>query len=356
LKRAAQKLTAAAIMELHNRDDGAAATNILTLLDLVHKNAMEGLRFSHLVRLAMTALAVTPTWELLQTTNATDAQLAAVQKGWQQMDILGDAENTFVTDRAWGEQVIQKARATHAAYGEAIGLGSAISAVSSSGGGGPADWQYFMDRARWTIEEAMWRSSWSYAEELYLLKNNQIILEAVRAMQTNRSGDYKAEYDAMAARSSKLVVPHEGGAFFRALTIPDLSELWILDFSRSVEKDLRMKVGRDVVVTAIALKRFHLKHSHWPESLAGVVPEFLPAVPIDPCDGKPLRYHLNGDGTYLLYCVGEDGVDDGGDPTCPPSAASSSLDWLNPKARDWVWPQPATPAEVEFFYEHPPKK
>ena len=121
LKHAAQKLTAAAIMELHNREDGAAATNILTLLDLVHKNAMEGLRFSHLVRLAMTALAVTPTWELLQTTNATDAQLAAVQKGWQQMDILGDAENTFVTDRAWGEQVIQKVvaggdRIEHAAH------------------------------------------------------------------------------------------------------------------------------------------------------------------------------------------------------------------------------------------------
>jgi len=348
LRRAAHKLTAATIMELHNRDDGAAATNILTLLDLVHKNSMEGLRFSHLVRMAMTAIAIAPTWELLQTTKVTDAPLAVVQAGWQQMDILGDAENSFVTERAWAATEIQNARASHSAYEKAIGAGFASS--------GPADWSEFMDRARWTIGEAMWRSSWSYAEELYLLKNNQIILEAVRTMQTNRSGDYKVDYDAMAARSSKMTDSHAGGVFFNALDIPDIGELWISDSSKRLQSVLRMEAARDVVVAAIALKRFQLKHGQWPESLAEVVPEFLHAVPIDPYDGKPLRYRPNGNGTYLLYCVGEDGVDNGGDPTCPPSAGSSSLDWLNFKARDWVWPQPATPAEVEFFYEHPPKK
>ncbi len=350
LKHAAPKLTAAAIMELHNQDDGAAATNILTLLELVHKNALEGLMISHLVRIAMTAIAVTPTWELLQTTNVTDAQLAAVQRGWQQMDFLGDAENIFVTDRAWWAQKIQRARASHVAYEAVFGPESAS--------GGPTGWQYFMARARLTIGEIIWRSSWSCTDELKLLKSNQIILEAVRAMQTDRSGDCKADYDVMAVRLSQLDVTYGGGAFFRALDIPDHSEFWDGDsnLSMGVQKTLRMEAARDVVVAAIALKRFQLKHGQWPESLAKVVPEFLPTVPIDPYDGKPLRYRPNGDGTYLLYCVGEDGVDNGGDPTCPPSAGSPSLDWLNFKARDWVWPQPASPAEVEYFYEHPPKK
>jgi len=356
LKHAAQKLTAAAIMELHNRDDGAAATNILTLLDLVHKNAMEGLRISYLVRMATTEIAVIPTWELLQTTNATEAQLAALQKGWQQMDFLEDAKNAFVTERAWGANEIQKARASHEAYREAIGLRSASSAVSSSGSGGPANWHDFIDRARATAGEIMFRSSWSYADELNRLQIDQTILEAVRAMQTNRSGNYKADYDAMVARFSKLHVADARGSFFRALDIPDHGELWTWNPSRNLQKTLRMEAARLIVVTAIALKRFQLKHDQWPESLTEVVPEFLPSVPIDPYDGKPLRYRPNGDGTYLLYCVGKDGVDDGGDPTCPPSAGSSSLDWLNPKARDWVWPQPATPAEAEFFYAHPPKK
>jgi hypothetical protein len=109
------------------------------------------------------------------------------------------------------------------------------------------------------------------------------------------------------------------------------------------------------VVTAIALKRFQLKHGQWPETLAELSPEFLPAVPIDLYDGKPLKYHPNPDGTFLLYSVGEDGVDDGGDPSPAMSSSSSSpnLNWT--QTRDHVWPQPASPAEVQYFYEHPPK-
>jgi hypothetical protein len=57
----------------------------------------------------------------------------------------------------------------------------------------------------------------------------------------------------------------------------------------------------------------------------------------------------------LLYCVGEDGVDNGGDPSLSPGITGSNFQWANPKARDWVWPQPATEAEIQYFYDHPPK-
>jgi hypothetical protein len=45
------------------------------------------------------------------------------------------------------------------------------------------------------------------------------------------------------------------------------------------------------------------------------VPEFLEAVPIDHMSGLPLHYRITGDKEFLLYSVGEDGVDDGGDAT-----------------------------------------
>ena len=64
-------------------------------------------------------------------------------------------------------------------------------------------------------------------------------------------------------------------------------------------------------------------------------------------DGKPLRYALNSDGTYVLYSVGDDGKDDGGDAS--PAAASKSTYWL--QGRDWVWPQPASEAEIKMYYE-----
>ena len=32
-------------------------------------------------------------------------------------------------------------------------------------------------------------------------------------------------------------------------------------------------------------------------------------------DGQPLRYRRNADGTFLLYSIGENGKDDGGNPS-----------------------------------------
>jgi hypothetical protein len=106
-----------------------------------------------------------------------------------------------------------------------------------------------------------------------------------------------------------------------------------------------------VVLTAIALKGFQLKQGHYPAQLSELVPEFMTTVPMDPMDGKPLRYRRNADGTYLLYSVGENGVDDGGNPGPPTkNPGYTSYYWQNKKATDWVWPQPATATEVEKYF------
>lgn len=42
--------------------------------------------------------------------------------------------------------------------------------------------------------------------------------------------------------------------------------------------------------TACAVERFRLKHGKLPEKLEKLVPEFLAEIPIDPFDGKNLRY------------------------------------------------------------------
>jgi hypothetical protein len=44
-----------------------------------------------------------------------------------------------------------------------------------------------------------------------------------------------------------------------------------------------------------------------PQSLDALVPGYLPDVPADPFDGKPLRYN-----TKALWCTGPDLTDDGG--------------------------------------------
>jgi hypothetical protein len=360
LKRSAQKLEAVAVLDLHNGDMGAAATNILTMLGLVQRNASEGLLISHLVRIAMTSIAVAPTWELLQATNVTDAQLAAIQQGWEQLDFLSDATNAFAIERAWGIDIIQKMRASHEEFEKRLGGMASMSAISGSGGptsgGGwswPPDWEEITERPRYAVAEVMWRSSWSYSDELRTLQGDSIILETLRAMQTNQSQFYKADYDAMTARLSSLGITNAGEAFFHALKIPDFSdEFGGFAMGNVVQRIIRTETGCRIVVTAIALKRFQLKHGKLPETLGELMPELFPSVPIDPYDGKPLQYHPNADGSYLLYSIGDNGKDDGGDPTNTASG-SSSFYWQH--GRDWVWPQPATAAEAQFFYDHPPK-
>ena len=129
----------------------------------------------------------------------------------------------------------------------------------------------------------------------------------------------------------------------------------IVTLSSVTRKVMRMEAAKQTIIVAIALKRYQLKHGNYPPDLNSLVTEFLASIPLDPVDGKPLRYKLNSDGTFLLYSVGENGVDHGGNPALEKGVKSSSYYWQNPHALDWVWPQPATAAEIQKYYEEQAK-
>ena len=130
----------------------------------------------------------------------------------------------------------------------------------------------------------------------------------------------------------------------------------IVTLAGVVRKVMRVEAAKQIVVTAIGLKRYQLKHGNYPPNLDSLVPEFLSVIPTDPVDGKPLNYRLKADGTFLLYSVGENGKDDGGDPSLKKGVESSSFNWQNPHALDWVWPQPATAEEIQKYYDEQAKK
>jgi hypothetical protein len=65
-------------------------------------------------------------------------------------------------------------------------------------------------------------------------------------------------------------------------------------------------------LTMLALAEFQREHGTFPDSLDELVPQFLPRLPVDFGDLQTLRYRrLEND--YLLYSIGEDGVDNGGE-------------------------------------------
>ncbi len=66
--------------------------------------------------------------------------------------------------------------------------------------------------------------------------------------------------------------------------------------------------------TAAAIERYRLANGNAvPEKLEQLVPAFLADAPVDPFDGKPLRYRQDETG-YSVYSVGENLRDDGGKP------------------------------------------
>ena len=119
----------------------------------------------------------------------------------------------------------------------------------------------------------------------------------------------------------------------------------------AIRKVATVETARNMVVTAIALKRYELRHRQLPATLDQLTPDLLQTVPIDYMDGEPLRYRPNADGTFLLYSVGENGVDDGGNPSLEKGVTSSIYSWQNIHALDWVWPQTATEEEIQAYYK-----
>jgi hypothetical protein len=80
------------------------------------------------------------------------------------------------------------------------------------------------------------------------------------------------------------------------------------------------------MIVAVAAERYRLEHGAWPESPEKLAPGLLTEVPLDPFDGKPLRYRRFVEGV-VVYSVGEDGKDDGGQVWYEEFAKPKDVGW-----------------------------
>jgi hypothetical protein len=90
-----------------------------------------------------------------------------------------------------------------------------------------------------------------------------------------------------------------------------LLRAFVPKFSRIIALDLRNISGLRTAQAAIAVQRYRLASGRLPETLKDLVPDYLEEVPLDPFDGKELRYKKLETG-YVIYSIGEDLKDDGG--------------------------------------------
>jgi hypothetical protein len=95
------------------------------------------------------------------------------------------------------------------------------------------------------------------------------------------------------------------GGLFTALFLSDMAKVRKI----AAKSDAYHRLAQ----LALAVEAYRQKHHSLPERLDELAPAFLPAIPLDPFDGQPLRFKRDGN-DVMLYSIGPDDVDDGGIP------------------------------------------
>jgi hypothetical protein len=114
--------------------------------------------------------------------------------------------------------------------------------------------------------------------------------------------------------------------FFAGEAIPNFAKAW--------QTTAHNQTMVNEAQIACALERYHLAHNKYPETLDALSPQFIAQIPHDIINGQPLHYRRTDDGNFLLYSVGWNEMDDGGQVVL---AKDGSVDR---EKGDWVWQYP----------------
>lgn len=80
-------------------------------------------------------------------------------------------------------------------------------------------------------------------------------------------------------------------------------------YDRTFELKCLKQFELEAAASLFALRAYKAERGHLPNKIEELVPSYLSKVPLDPFDGKPLRYSKE---KKIIYCVGNDLVDSGG--------------------------------------------
>jgi hypothetical protein len=121
------------------------------------------------------------------------------------------------------------------------------------------------------------------------------------------------------AMENARLPPHEQAAADKALereirqlaAHSHLLRLTLPAMTKFNESNRRKLAQMRCLMTMLAVERYRSAKGDWPAKLEELTPKLLKKVPLDPFDGKPLRYLRVADGV-IVYSVGPDEIDNGG--------------------------------------------
>jgi hypothetical protein len=340
----AQSLQSAAINDLHEGDLTHALENLVALQAFAKLYEDDPGLVNDMIRIAIIGLTVEVCWDALQAYGWTESQLATLQQGCAEPDKLhSQMPKTLEAERVGRIYELRWFR-SHS-YKAWIERNQPV--CESFGYKPPAcDTAPTILWWRQCIFHPLWNFAWADQEELDYLRYTQLEISALGDAVQKRA--WSSLNQQLITSYKEYHSPAAKWRFYTRSPIVDvLVELnpstnrqsWACsytDFTKAWYTTMKTLTEHEMLITAIALKRFELQHGKKPSSLDALIPEFLPALPTDFRDGHPLRYRLNSDGTCALYSVGENFIDDGGIGISRSAVAGAQKSpW---SGQDWVWP------------------
>lgn len=296
---AAHWLGVSAVNHIRDRNLEDAVDELRNLFGLARMHSADPTFVNHMIRTVIAGFSLHTTWECLNGTDAwTEPHLAALQREIETIDLIENFVKGTTSERVYGSLL----------YGE-------IRTQS--------------DPSKSSIQMRL-LGKYLHNDELYYLQEMQKRIDLARELK--KGANPNDVLPLLKEHEVKLKQRRDSWRGYLHL----FSLLAIPQFSKSAHLCLEGETQRRMTITAIVLKRHELRHGKLPPGLNSLVPEFLAAVPIDCMDGKPLKYKPESDGLFLLYSVGKDGKDDGGDPTPESKTNKQHNLWTG---RDAVWPK-----------------
>ena len=313
-KSMAVKLRTRSAARVATGDTAGAAEDIDTILRLAELTGEDPTLIGYLVRVAIQSIAFSAFWDGTAQHAWSDAQLAAFQRRFEGLKQRDSLVKAFRGERLFGKTTFELMR-------EGWLDPDTLGAMESDESGNSFGWG-LVPRA------------WLLQNQAYHSKVLDQVVGALQRCDPERGVAAKGSIWET-ERVEQTVFDTAGRRFhpyriFTHLLLPGLAKV-------HAKADRSLTTSR-LANTVAGLERHRLATGSYPKSLDDLVPRWVPAVPLDPMDGQPLRYRLNADGTFTVYGIGPNQTDDNG-----------VFESKQGQDLDWVWP-PSHPTEERRLF------
>jgi hypothetical protein len=328
IKRTTQLLRLKASAEVAAGQAEPALQDVLLMLRLAQASKDEPVLISQLVRVACLEITMQPLWEGLAARRWSDSQLQTLQAALESFDFLNDLSRSLQAERTWGNLTITLLRDRRTPNLSGFLLGTEEQKE-------PEAWIQKADRAFENCPREWFEAEQRNFTQLY----DELLLQG---------------FDPVARRIYPQVSEENAHRLEKALSHRDTLLEKHLVFAKLLmvtPNKIHLKLAgaqgsADLARVACALERYQLRTGQYPQDLVALAPQFLSRLPHDLTSGQPLHYQRTGDGRFLLYSVGWNQTDEGGEPAFFASGRGPEK-----KEGDWVWRYPAqlaTASRVNF--------